>query len=62
MRIYADIIEKDVLRRFKIRMKETFKELAKYLISNVASEFTIRKLSHIFEVKMFTLLEIGLML
>lgn len=51
MRIYADIIEKDVLRRFKIRMKETFKELAKYLISNVASEFTIRKLSHIFEVK-----------
>jgi Predicted ATPase (AAA+ superfamily) len=32
-------------------MKETFKELAKYLISNVASEFTIRKLSHIFEVK-----------
>ena len=51
MRIYADIIEKDVLRRFKIRIKETFKELAKYLISNVASEFTIRKLSHIFEVK-----------
>jgi Predicted ATPase (AAA+ superfamily) len=51
VRIYADIIEKDVLRRFKIRMKETFKELAKYLISNVASEFTIRKLSHIFEVK-----------
>jgi predicted AAA+ superfamily ATPase len=32
-------------------MKETFKEFTKYLISNIASEFTIRKLSHIFEVK-----------
>jgi predicted AAA+ superfamily ATPase len=51
VRIYGDIIEKDVLRRFKIRKKEAFKELAKYLMSNVASEFTIRKLSHIFEVK-----------
>jgi len=51
VRIYGDIIEKDVLRRFRIRRKETFKELAKYLMSNVASEFTIRKLSHIFEVK-----------
>jgi len=51
VRIYSDIIEKDVLRRIKIRMKETFKEFTKYLISNIASEFTIRKLSHIFEVK-----------
>jgi predicted AAA+ superfamily ATPase len=51
VRIYGDIIEKDVLRRFRIRRKETFKELAKYLMSNIASEFTIRKLSHIFEVK-----------
>jgi len=51
VRIYSDIIEKDVLRRIKIRMKETFKEFTKYSISNIASEFTIRKLSHIFEVK-----------
>jgi predicted AAA+ superfamily ATPase len=51
VRIYGDIIEKDVLGRFRIRMRETFKEFVKYLMSNVASEFTMRKLSHIFEVK-----------
>ncbi|MGB9728571.1 MAG: ATP-binding protein [Thermoprotei archaeon] len=51
VRIYSDIIEKDILKRVKIRMKNTFKELVKYLISNIASEFTIRKISHIFDVK-----------
>jgi len=50
-RIYADIIEKDVLKRYKIKRKETFKRVARYLISNISSEFTIRKLSRIFEIK-----------
>jgi len=50
-RIYADIIEKDILKRYKIKRKETFKRFARYLISNISSEFTIRKLSHIFEIK-----------
>lgn len=51
VRIYGDIIEKDVLRRFKIRMGETFRSFAKYLLSNATLEFTVRKLSNIFEVK-----------
>jgi len=51
LRIYADIIEKDILKRYKIKRKETFKRFARYLISNISSEFTIRKLSHIFEIK-----------
>ncbi len=50
-RIYADIIEKDILKRYKIKRKETFKRVARYLISNISSEFTMRKLSHIFEIK-----------
>jgi len=51
VRIYGDIVEKDILRRAKIKRKETFRELTKYLISNVALEFTIRKLSNLLEVK-----------
>ncbi len=50
-RIYGDIIEKDVLARTGVRMKGTFRELARYLISNTASEFTFRKLSNVFGVK-----------
>jgi len=50
-RIYSDIIEKDILKRYKIKRKETFKRFAKYLVSNISSEFTIRRLSHIFGVK-----------
>jgi len=51
VRIYGDIVEKDILRRAKIKRKVTFRELTKYLISNVALEFTIRKLSNLLEVK-----------
>ncbi|MGC8558350.1 MAG: ATP-binding protein [Nitrososphaeria archaeon] len=50
-RIYGDIIEKDVLARTGVRMKGTFRELTRYLISNTASEFTFRKLSNVFGVK-----------
>ncbi|MEM3404129.1 MAG: ATP-binding protein [Nitrososphaeria archaeon] len=51
VRIYSDIIEKDILKRTKIKMKETFRNFIRYLISNVASEFTIRKLSNVFEIR-----------
>lgn len=51
VRIYSDIIEKDVLKRANIKMKESFRNFTKYLISNVASEFTVRKLSNVFEIK-----------
>lgn len=49
--LYKDIITKDVILRYKIRYVNTFKELAKYLISNYASEITYNKLKNIQNIK-----------
>ena len=51
IRIYSDILEKDVLRRFQLKKKSAFKEIAKYLISNISSEFSHNKLKNVFEIK-----------
>jgi predicted AAA+ superfamily ATPase len=51
VRIYSDIIEKDIIKRLKIKSKATFKEFAKYLISLSGSEFTLSKLKNVFGVK-----------
>ncbi len=51
VRIYADILEKDVLRRGNIKKKTTFKELAKYLVSNSSLEFSYNKLKNVFSIK-----------
>ncbi len=51
VKIYGDIINKDCIRRHKIKNEKTFKELVNYLVSNFASEFTYSKLSKIFEIK-----------
>lgn len=51
VRIYEDIINKDCIRRYKIRQEQTFRELAKYMVSNFANEFTYSKLSKIFGIK-----------
>ncbi|MFQ6089206.1 MAG: ATP-binding protein [Candidatus Methanofastidiosia archaeon] len=51
VRIYEDIINKDCIRRYKIRDEKTFRELANYLISNFSNEFTYSKLSKIFRIK-----------
>ena len=51
VRIYADIIEKDVIKRLKTKKKAALKELAKYLVSNFASEFTFAKLKNILKIK-----------
>jgi predicted AAA+ superfamily ATPase len=51
VRIYSDIIEKDIIKRLKIKRKATFKEFAKYLISLSGSEFTLSKLKNVFGVK-----------
>lgn len=51
VKIYEDIINKDCIRRYKTRDEETFKELAKYLISNFSCEFTYSQLSKIFKIK-----------
>ncbi|MDT7907472.1 MAG: ATP-binding protein [Candidatus Calescibacterium sp.] len=51
VRIYSDIIEKDILTRYKIKKKKTFKELTRYLISNFSSEISFNKLKNIFGIK-----------
>jgi predicted AAA+ superfamily ATPase len=48
--IYSDIISKDIVARHGIRNSSTFEELARYMISNAANEFTFSKLRNIFGV------------
>lgn len=49
--IYGDVINKDCIRRHGIRNEKSFRELAKYLVSNFSSEFTYSKLSKITGIK-----------
>jgi len=49
--IYGDIITKDIITRHDIRKDTTFGELARYLVSNTACEFTYSKLKRIFDIK-----------
>jgi len=49
--IYEDIVNKDCIRRHGIRNERSFRELAKYLVSNFSSEFTYSKLSRVTGVK-----------
>lgn len=49
-RIYEDILNKDILRRYNIKYKKTFKEMTKYLITNFSSEITFSKLKSIFNI------------
>ncbi|MFH7880469.1 MAG: ATP-binding protein [Candidatus Aenigmatarchaeota archaeon] len=51
VKIFSDIVEKDILKRLKIKKKTTFKELTKYLISNSSSEITFCRLKNIFDIK-----------
>ena len=51
MKTYEDILKKDVLLRYKIKYKTTFKELAKYLISNTSHEITFAKLRAVTSIK-----------
>ena len=49
--IYEDIVNKDCIRRHEIRNEKSFRELARYLVSNFSSEFTYSKLSRITGIK-----------
>ena len=49
--IYRDIVEKDVLFRYKIRDIQALRELAKYLISNFSKEITYGKLKNLINIK-----------
>ncbi len=51
MRIYEDMINKDCIRRNKIRNEASFREMAHYLVSNFSNEFTYSKLLKITSIK-----------
>jgi predicted AAA+ superfamily ATPase len=51
VRIYSDIVEKDILRRLRIRKRSTFRDLMAYLTSNFSCEFTMSKLSRAFSIR-----------
>ncbi len=51
MRIYEDVIMKDALSRYSIRDKKSFRELAKFLVSNYSNEFSYSKLKGMIDVK-----------
>jgi len=51
IRIYNDIITKDVLLRYKVKKIEKIKELAKYLITNFCQETSYAKLANFLGVR-----------
>ncbi|MEJ5362090.1 MAG: ATP-binding protein [Spirochaetota bacterium] len=48
LRIYSDIIEKDILQRKKIKKKTLFKDVSRYCIASSSQEFTFNRLKKIF--------------
>ena len=51
VKIYEDIVQKDILLRYKIKNKKTFSEIAKYLVSNSSNEITFTKLKNMTSIK-----------
>jgi len=51
LRIYEDIIQKDILLRYGIRNRKTFSELAKFVISNSSNEISYSRLKNMFGIK-----------
>lgn len=49
--IYSDILEKDIIRRYKLRKPEKLRDIARYLVSNSGGEITFNKLKNIFAIK-----------
>jgi predicted AAA+ superfamily ATPase len=46
--LYRDVVERDIIQRYKIRQSAKFKQFVKYLISNSSSEISYNKLKNIF--------------
>jgi predicted AAA+ superfamily ATPase len=47
--LFRDIVERDVIFRYKIRFQEKIKDLASYLISNSTSEISYRRIGSILQ-------------
>ena len=48
---YRDIVERDILQRYNIRYPVVFKELARYLISNISNEISFNQLKNVLKLK-----------
>lgn len=48
---YKDIIERDIVQRYKIKYVRVLKDLARHLISNISKEFSYNKLRNVLGVK-----------
>ena len=51
MENYKDIIERDIIQRYKIRYPRVLKNLARYMITNSSREISFNKLKNILKVK-----------
>ena len=47
--LFRDIVERDVIFRYKIRFQEKIKDLARYLISNSTSEISYRRIGSVLQ-------------
>lgn len=55
--LFDSLLFKDVVKRHKVRFSEQIDNLGSYLINNVASQYSIRKLAHVLEFKSGVTLE-----
>ncbi|RMF88840.1 MAG: ATP-binding protein [Methanobacteriota archaeon] len=51
VKIYEDIINKDVIQRYGIRYKKALKDISRYLISNSAGEITYSKIKSVCSIR-----------
>ncbi|MEW6528347.1 MAG: ATP-binding protein [Candidatus Micrarchaeota archaeon] len=51
LRTYDDVLTKDIVVRHKIKKSDNLKQMAKYLVSNIAGEFTYSSLAKLLDVK-----------
>jgi len=49
--IFDDIISRDIFMRHEVKYKSTFRDIAKYLLSNFGCEMTFTKLKNTFSIK-----------
>ncbi len=49
--LYSNILDKDVLSRYKIKYQKEFHEMARYLITNHSKEFSYNRLAKIWKIK-----------
>ncbi len=51
LQLYSDILERDILQRYKVNYPNQFKSLSDYLLSDFSNEITYNKLKNIVSIK-----------